>query len=133
MERSFIKNGKEWKERNVLLKRTDAQPWEIVKSGTIDFQFLYGFHGSVSSFFPNWIMQTLEEEKRLLRISCDYFRKRDGLLSRVRIGNNGIMKNKFPNAKYTLKKLYFIISPFNTILLGQDPDPVNYSGSDVIK
>ena len=26
-ERSFIKNGKEWKERNVLLKRTDAQPW----------------------------------------------------------------------------------------------------------
>ena len=25
-ERSFIKNGKERKERNVLLKRTDAQP-----------------------------------------------------------------------------------------------------------
>ena len=26
-ERSFEKNGKERKERNVLLKRTDAQPW----------------------------------------------------------------------------------------------------------
>ena len=26
-ERSFIKNGKECKDRNVLLKRTDAQPW----------------------------------------------------------------------------------------------------------
>ena len=24
---SFIKNGKERKDRNVLLKRTDAQPW----------------------------------------------------------------------------------------------------------
>ena len=27
MERSFIKNGKNRKEWNVLLKRTDAQPW----------------------------------------------------------------------------------------------------------
>ena len=27
-ERSFIKNGKESKDRNVLLKRTDAQPWQ---------------------------------------------------------------------------------------------------------
>ena len=26
-ECSFIKNGKERKDRNVLLKRTDAQPW----------------------------------------------------------------------------------------------------------
>ena len=26
-ERSFIKNGKERNDRNVLLKRTDAQPW----------------------------------------------------------------------------------------------------------
>ena len=26
-ERSFIKNAKERKEWNVLLKRTDAQPW----------------------------------------------------------------------------------------------------------
>ena len=26
-ERSFEKNVKEWTERNVLLKRTDAQPW----------------------------------------------------------------------------------------------------------
>ena len=26
-ERSFIKNGKERKDQNVLLKRTDAQPW----------------------------------------------------------------------------------------------------------
>ena len=25
--RSFIKNGKERKDRSVLLKRTDAQPW----------------------------------------------------------------------------------------------------------
>ena len=25
--RSFIKNGKECKDRSVLLKRTDAQPW----------------------------------------------------------------------------------------------------------
>ena len=27
MDRSFIKNRKEQKERNILLKRTDAQPW----------------------------------------------------------------------------------------------------------
>ena len=26
LERSFIKNGKERKDRNILLKRTDAQP-----------------------------------------------------------------------------------------------------------
>ena len=34
-ERSFIKNGKERKERkerNILLKRTDAQPWEYAQS-----------------------------------------------------------------------------------------------------
>ena len=30
-ERSFIKNGKEWKERNILLKRTDAQPCSTVR------------------------------------------------------------------------------------------------------
>ena len=29
-ERSFEKNGKERKELNVLLKRTDAQPWKRV-------------------------------------------------------------------------------------------------------
>ena len=28
-ERSFIKNEKERKDQNVLLKRTDAQPWEL--------------------------------------------------------------------------------------------------------
>ena len=30
-ERSFLKNGKEGKDRNVLLKRTDAQPCRWVR------------------------------------------------------------------------------------------------------
>ena len=30
-ERFFIENGKERKERNILLKRTNAQPWPVVR------------------------------------------------------------------------------------------------------
>ena len=42
MERSFIKNGKEWKEWNVLLKRTDAiaQPWKFVTLSKLFHIFL---------------------------------------------------------------------------------------------
>ena len=34
-ERSFLKNGKQRKERNVLLKRTNAQPWITTQHVTI--------------------------------------------------------------------------------------------------
>ena len=49
-EHSFIKNGKERKDRNVLLKRTDAQPW-------CD-QYHEHYY-----YFPYWYIYILPEEK----------------------------------------------------------------------
>ena len=51
--RSFIKNGKERKERRVLLKRMDAQPWY--------------------SWSPAWWGLTLKKRKILHKYNIPYF------------------------------------------------------------
>ena len=54
-ERSFMKNGKERKERDILLKRTDAQPW-------------YGQDKSAYSTFRGTVCQIADNAAILLKV-----------------------------------------------------------------
>ena len=56
LERSFIKNGKERKDRNVLLKRTDAQPcfWGMALSPRWESHGLHSGKAGKHGVSWNW-------------------------------------------------------------------------------